>query len=77
MRLDEYLAEVAVLEMKNLAPGTQFKIRDLFSSNAWDIVPLEIRQQAGLRFFEKVSNQQPQQVNEVKRDIDATLYEKI
>ena len=56
MRLDEYLAEVAVLEMQNLAPQTQFKIRDLFSSNAWDIVPIQIRQQAGLRFLKKFRN---------------------
>lgn len=77
MRLDEYLAEVAVLEMQNLAPQTQFKIRDLFSRNAWDIVPIQIRQQAGLRFFEKVSKHKPPQVREVRFDNDATLYEKL
>lgn len=77
MKLDECLAEVAALEIQKLPSKTQFKLRDLFSSNAWDIVPLEIRQQAGLRFFEKISKQKPQQVKDVKYDVDTTLYEKL
>ncbi len=39
--------------------------------------PIQIRQQAGLRFFEKVSKHKPPQVREVRFDNDATLYEKL
>lgn len=77
MRLDEYLAEVAVQEVINLQPRTQFYIRDLFRKTVWEIVPLETRKLAGLRFYEKISKLNPMPVKDLGKLGDAELYEKV
>lgn len=77
MKLEEYLAEIAVQEVKNIQPQTQFYIRDLFRKTSWDIVPLETRKLAGLRFYEKISKLNPMPVKDLGKIGDAELYEKV
>ncbi len=78
--LDRYLAEVAFNEVKILNENEEFMMRDLFRKSEWEILPLTIRQQAGLRFFEKLDNKLsliPNYITYTGKVGEATKYKKI
>lgn len=80
MRLDEYLAIIAVNEALTLSKGTEFVISELFRKSDWIIVPQPIKLQTGLRFFEELNKQNilNSQIKELgKNDEGVVVYKRV
>jgi len=52
MDLKEYIMQLAIREVEKLRKNDEFVVADLFRRADWEIIPLDIRQQIGLAFYD-------------------------